>query len=575
MAIPVKTDKVPPERNPGEYGYVSKTLRFIFRRTLKVITFSKVRLSHGDRTLFRNADLLIRPEDRIGLVGPNGAGKSTVFRLIVGEESPDEGSVNIHPGKVVGYFSQDVGEMSGRTVMEETLSGAGRVFSIGEELSALEHRMGDPDNPLSDAEMDRYGELQSEFLARDGYDLETRAETVLTGLGIGEGRWSEAVENFSGGWKMRIALAKILLLNPDVLLIDEPTNHLDVETITWLEEWLRSFPGAIMMTSHDRDFMTRLCSRTIEVAAESITSYTGDYDFYLKEREIRREQLLAAYSRQQASIAKDEEFIARFAARASHAAQVQSRVKMLEKMERIVIPPDPKIMKLRLPEAKRSGDRIVEMTGLAKSWPLEDGRVHPVFSGITGTIVRGNRIALTGVNGAGKSTLLKLICEQTEATEGRCELGSSLEMGYFSQYSMDSLHPDSTIYDEVAKILPQASPGEIKSLLGAFQFSGDDVEKKVRILSGGEKSRVMLACMLAQPRNFLVLDEPTNHLDIVSREVLLEALQDFPGTIIIVSHDRYFLKHLVNRVFRIDHGHMDVFEGDYDYYLEKSGHPEG
>ena len=335
-----------------------------------MITLSKVRLSHGDRTLFKNADLLIRPNDRIGLVGPNGAGKSTVFRLIAGEESPDEGTVNIHPGTVLAYFSQDVGEMSGRTVMGETLSGAGRVFSIGEELSVLEHRMADPDNPLSDAEMERYGELQSEFLARDGYDLETRAETVLTGLGIGSSRWQEPVENFSGGWKMRIALAKILLLNPDVLLIDEPTNHLDVESISWLEEWLREFPGAIMMTSHDRDFMTRLCSRTVEVAAEAITSYTGDYDFYLKEREIRREQLVAAYSRQQASIAKDEEFIARFAARASHAAQVQSRVKMLEKMEKIVIPPDPKVMKIRLPEAKRSGDRIVEMTGLSKSWPL-------------------------------------------------------------------------------------------------------------------------------------------------------------------------------------------------------------
>ncbi len=540
-----------------------------------MITLSKVRLSHGDRTLFRNADLLIRPADRIGLVGPNGAGKSTVFRLISGEESPDEGCVNIHPGTVVGHFSQDTGEMTGRTVMEETLSGAGRVFSIGEELSVLEHRMGDPDNPLSDAEMDRYGELQSEFLARDGYELENRAETVLTGLGIGEGRWSEPVENFSGGWKMRIALAKILLLSPDVLLIDEPTNHLDVESISWLEQWLKEFPGAIMMTSHDRDFMTRLCSRTVEVAAESIISYTGDYDFYLKEREIRREQLLAAYSRQQASIAKDEEFIARFAARASHAAQVQSRVKMLEKMEKIVIPPDPRVMKIRLPEAKRSGDRIVEMTDLAKSWPLPDGGSHPVFSGISGTIVRGNKIALTGVNGAGKSTLLKLITGQTDASTGSCELGSSLETGYFSQYSMDQLHPESTIYDEVAGILPQASPGEIKSILGAFQFSGDDTEKKVGILSGGEKSRVMLACMLAQPRNFLVLDEPTNHLDIVSREVLLEALQDFPGTIIIVSHDRYFLKHLVNRVFRIDHGRMDVFEGDYDYYLEKSGHPEG
>jgi len=534
-----------------------------------MISFSKITLAHGERVLFKHSDLLIRPEDRIGLVGPNGAGKSTIFRLIAGEEKPDEGSISIHPDTVVGYFSQNVGEMSGRSLMEEVLSGAGRLSDIGKKLGQLEERMCDPDNPLSDQEMDHYGELQSEFLARDGYELETRAETILSGLGFPEDRWQERVERFSGGWKMRIALAKILLLNPDVLLIDEPTNHLDVETIAWLEEWLREFPGAIMMTSHDREFMTRLCSRTVEVAGESITTYSGDYEFYLREREIRREQLIAAYNRQQASIAKDEEFIARFAARASHAAQVQSRVKMLEKMDRIVIPPDPKIMKIQLPECKRSGDLVVEMKDLAKSWPREEGGDLPVFSGITGTIVRGNKIALTGVNGAGKSTLLKLISEQTAPSSGNCELGSSLEMGYFSQYSSDLLNPENTIFEELQQRLPSAKVGTLKGILGAFQFSGDDADKKIGILSGGEKSRVMLACMLAQPRNFLVLDEPTNHLDIVSREVLLEALQDFEGTLIIVSHDRYFLKHLVNRVFHIDHGHMDIFEGNYEYYLEK------
>ncbi|MEI8093632.1 MAG: ABC-F family ATP-binding cassette domain-containing protein [Spirochaetales bacterium] len=536
-----------------------------------MINLGQVKVTYGSRVLFRNADLLVRPGDKIGLVGPNGAGKTTVFRLITGEEHTDEGSVSIDPGVVVGYFSQDVGEMSGRTVLAEVLAGAGKVAAIGEQLSELEHRMGDASNPLSDKEMDLYGELQHEFMTRDGYELENRAETILEGLGVGKSRWQDPVETFSGGWKMRIALARILLLNPDALLIDEPTNHLDLETIVWLEGWLKEFPGALVMTSHDREFMTRICKRTVEVANQSITTYSGDYDFYLREREIRRDNLIAAKSRQDAMLAKENEFIARFAARASHASLVQSRVKMIEKIERIEVPRETKVMKVNFGDIKRSGDIVVDMKHLAKAWELPAGGTHPVFSGLNGTVVRTNKIAVTGVNGAGKSTLLKVITGQTDPTSGSSALGASVQMGYFSQYSGDLLHNDWTILEELQDRLPRESVGSLKNLIGAFQFSGDDADKRISVLSGGEKSRVMLACLLASPVNFLVLDEPTNHLDIASREVLLEALQDFEGTVMIVSHDRYFLKHLANRVFEIDHGALRVYEGRYEEYLESRG----
>ncbi len=551
-----------------------------------MIKLSGIRVAYGSRVILDDEDFLIRPGDRIGLVGPNGAGKTTLLRVIAGEESPDRGEACADPGTVVGYFSQDVGEMSGRTALEEVMAAAGAVWETGQRLADLERRMADPGaKPLSDAEMDRYGELQSEFLRRDGYGLESRAEAVLTGLGIGPSRFNEPVERFSGGWKMRIALARILVLQPDVLLMDEPTNHLDVESIVWLEQWLREFKGDLVMTSHDRDFMTRLCSRTVEVANGKVTVYSGDYDFYLREREIRREQLVATYNRQQAQFAKDEEFIAKFSARASHASLVQSRIKALEKIERVTLPPSQGAMRVQFVPCPRSGDQVVVMEGLSKSWPAHASAGsarhragepvaadHPVFSGLSGIVSRGDRIALTGVNGAGKSTLLKIIAGHAEATGGSVTVGASVRLGYFSQYSSDVLNPDRTIFEEVSERVPLASIGAIKAILGAFQFSGDDTEKRIHVLSGGERSRVMLACMLALPVNFLVLDEPTNHLDIQSREVLLESLAEFDGTILIVSHDRYFLRHLATRVFEIDRGKLNVYEGDYRYYLEKSIH---
>jgi ATP-binding cassette subfamily F protein 3 len=536
-----------------------------------MVNLSNIRVAFGERVIFDKGDFLLRPGDKVGLVGPNGAGKTTLFKVICGVEPPDEGTVSMDPGTVIGYFSQEVGEMAGRSALEEVLAGAGRIYEAGREMAVLEHRMAEADGPgLSDAEMDRYGELQMEFQRGNGYELENRAEAILTGLGIGKDRFGLPVESFSGGWKMRIALARILLLDPDVLLMDEPTNHLDLESIVWLEEWLRTFKGDLVMTSHDREFMTRICTRTVEVASGAITTYAGDYEFYLRERAVRREQLIASQKRQAAMLAKEEEFIARFGARASHAAQVQSRVKTIEKIERIVIPPDPKEMKVRFARVDRSGDVVVRMDALSKTWARPDGSPHPVFHGLTGVVKRLDKIALTGINGAGKSTLLKIITGQAEASGGSCTLGSGVRTGYFSQYSSDILVPGRTVYQEVEERIPRASEGVIKNILGAFQFSGDDVDKKVGVLSGGEKSRVMLACILAVPVNFLVLDEPTNHLDIASREVLLEALREFEGTLMIVSHDRWFLRHLSTRVFEIDQGSLKVYDSGYGDYLSRT-----
>ena len=538
-----------------------------------MIHLSNITKRFGDRVLYQDAGFMVRPEDKIGLVGPNGAGKTTIFELISGLDAPDGGTISIDPGVVIGYFSQDVGEMSGRSALEETLAGAGRVSELGQEIARMEKRLEDcATDPMTDEEMsrlmERFGEAQLEFQQRGGYDLESRAQEVLTGLGIDAGKWNRPVESFSGGWKMRIALAQILLLNPDVLLMDEPTNHLDLESIMWVEKWLKDFKGALVMTSHDREFMNRICKRTVEIANKSITTYSGNYDFYLREREVRRQQLEAAAKRQADMLAKEEEFIARFAARASHAAQVQSRVKKLEKIDRIELPPEARKIKFEFASAPRSGNDVVKMDNLCKEWPTPEGGIHPVFSGLTGIVQRLDKIAVTGVNGAGKSTLLKIITGQAKASLGSCTLGASLNVGYFSQYSCDLLNPEKTIFDEVSSRVPQASVGWVKNLLGAFLFSGDDSDKKIKMLSGGEKSRVMLACILSQPVNFLVLDEPTNHLDIDSREVLLNALKDFEGTIMIVSHDRYFLRAIANRVFEIDHGHLRIYEGRYDEYLE-------
>jgi ATP-binding cassette subfamily F protein 3 len=418
--------------------------------------------------------------------------------------------------------------------------------------------------------VEKYGDYQLEFEARDGYTLDTRAKEVLTGLGIGPEDYDRPVEAFSGGWKMRIELAKILALKPDALLMDEPTNHLDMESIIWLEEWLKSYKGALLMTSHDREFMNRVVNRIVEVANRSITVYSGNYDFYLREREIRREQLLSSHKKQADMLAKEEEFIARFAARASHAAQVQSRVKKLEKIERIEIPVEERTMQFTFPTPPRSGTEVVKFQALAKVYEKEDGAKKLVFKNLRGQVQRLDKIAVVGVNGAGKSTLLKIMAGAVEPTEGSCVVGPSVRVGYFSQSALDVLNPSKTIFEEICDRIPEATIGYVRNLLGAFNFSQDDVYKKIGILSGGEKSRVVLATILATPVNFLILDEPTNHLDIRSREVLLESIQKFEGTVIMVSHDRHFLKAIASRVFEIDHGELLPYEGNFDYYLSKT-----
>jgi len=539
-----------------------------------MIHLSNITKQHGSQVLFREASFQILPGTRSGLVGPNGAGKTSLFRIITGEEEVDAGEISLAKKTTIGYFSQDVGDMAGRSALDEVMAVSAETVRLAGELKRMEEQMG---LPMSDADMEgllsRYGTAMEEFEHRGGYDLDSRAQEVLTGLGIGPDRFHNPVESFSGGWRMRVALAGILTLQPDVLLLDEPTNHLDVESIIWLEEWIATeFKGALLMTSHDRDFMNRVVTRIIEVANKTVTTYGGNYDFYERERDIRREQLLASHKRQQDMLAKEEDFIARFAARASHAAQVQSRVKKIEKIERIEIPPEEKAVRFTFNDPPRSGDDVVAMADLAKSWQNPDGSVQPVFSGVSGVIKRLTKIAVVGVNGAGKSTLLKVIAGEAEPSAGSVVIGANVELGYFSQHAMEVLDPKKTIFETVQDVIPLATIGVIRNLLGSFLFQGDDVEKRIENLSGGEKSRVVLATLLARPVNFLVLDEPTNHLDIKSREILLNALANFAGTVILVSHDRHFLRLLVDRVIEVDHGEMRLYDGNYDYYLSKTQH---
>lgn len=537
-----------------------------------MVSFNAVTKQQGSKILYSNGSFQINPGEKIGLVGPNGAGKTTVFRIVMGEESVDAGSVS-RPDKIrVGYFSQNIEEMKGRSVLAEVMS-AGNLSTLNDEIKMLEEKLQDPN--LNEDDMmktvERYGDLQAEFESVGGYDLESRAKEILGGLGFSNEDMLVDVGQYSGGWKMRVSLAKILLLMPDVLLMDEPTNHLDVESIIWLESWLKNFKGSVLMTSHDRDFLNRLVTKIIEIANRTITTYGGNYDFYEKERDIRKEQLIAAAKRQEDMLAKEEEFIARFAARASHAAQVQSRVKKIEKIDRIEIPVEDKVMEFVWPVPPRGGEEVVKFQNLGKTWKLQDGREKKVFSGATALVKRLDRVAVVGINGAGKSTLLKIITGQTESTEGTCQVGASISVGYFSQNSLDVLDPKKTILQEVESRVPNSSIGSIRNLLGAFLFSGDEVEKKISVLSGGEKSRVLLACILSHPVNFLVLDEPTNHLDIRSREVLLKAIKDFPGTVMMVSHDRYFLREITTRVFEIDKNQLMTYDMKYNEYLDKKG----
>lgn len=534
-----------------------------------MITVSNLSKSYGGQVLYQNGSFFIGAGEKVGLVGPNGAGKTSLFRLLVGEERADSGTVDYPKSLRVCYFSQNVGELKGRSALEEVIHGNPRLGFLKTEIKKIETALEEGD--YSDELLEKLGDYQTEFEKLGGYEIEYKAAEVLTGLGIMPEAHQRPVESFSGGWKMRIALAKVLAQNPEFILMDEPTNYLDVESIIWLEDWLKSFKGAVFMTSHDRDFMNGLVKKIVEVNHKTITVYSGNYDFYEKEREIRREQLIASSERQQAMLQKEEEFIAKFAARASHAAQVQSRVKKLDKIDRIEVMPEDQAINFEFPKPPRSGNDVVKMESVAKVYVSPEGAEKKVFSGVSGVVKRLERVAVVGVNGAGKSTLLKVIAGLTDATLGKAEVGANVQIGYFSQYSMDVLNPNKTVFEEVRDRVKDKSDGYMRNLLAAFLFRGDDVEKKVSVLSGGEKSRLILATILTNPCNLLILDEPTNHLDIRSREVLVEALKAFEGTILIVSHDRHFLKQLTTQVAQVGQGGVTFYPGSYTEYLSRYG----
>ena len=538
-----------------------------------MISFSRISKQYGRQVLFVDASFQLNPGEKVGLVGPNGSGKTTLYRMIVGEEVADEGDVSVPKKLTIGYFRQDVEEMSGRSVLDEAILGSGRVGDLHHELEQLQNAMSDPARADEmDRILSRFGEVQEEYDHLGGYALEAQAREVLAGLGFDDDQVDGDVGALSGGWKMRVAMARVLLGRPDVLLMDEPTNHLDIESIIWLESFLKSLPGALLMTSHDREFMNRIVTKIAEIDGGEITSYSGNYDFYERERAIRETNREAAYARQQAMLAKEQRFIERFSAHAAKAAQVQSRVKALEKIEKIELPKKRQVVKFDFRTPARSGEQVAVLEGVTKKY----GR-RVVHDGLTLTIRRGERWCVMGKNGAGKSTLLKMVAGVLPPDAGAVKLGASLEMGYFAQQALDLLNPDFTIEEQLQHDFPHESIGALRNLAGAFQFSGDDTDKKVRALSGGEKTRLVLARMLLNPPNFLVLDEPTNHLDLATKEMLLDSLKDFDGTMLFVSHDREFLRGLSNRVLELGgesgtEAQPHAYPGSYIEYVERTGH---
>jgi ATPase subunit of ABC transporter with duplicated ATPase domains len=538
-----------------------------------MISFSKIYKQYGKQILFVDASFQLNPGEKVGLVGPNGAGKTTLFRMIVGEESPDEGDVSVPRKLSIGYFKQDVEEMAGRSVLDEAIAGSGRLGDLHHELEALQQAMSDPARADDmDRILARFGEVQEEYEHLGGYGLEAQAREVLHGLGFEDERIDADVGALSGGWKMRVAMARVLLGRPDVLLMDEPTNHLDIESIIWLEGFLKSLSGALLMTSHDREFMNRVVSKIAEIDSGEITVYSGNYDFYERERAIREANREAAYARQQAMLAKEQRFIERFAAHAAKAAQVQSRVKALEKIEKIELPRRRRVVKFDFRPPPRSGDQVAVIEDVSKAY---GPRV--IYDHLNMTIRRGERWCVMGKNGAGKTTLLRMVAGALRPDRGEVKLGASLKMGYFAQQALDLLDPDLTIEEQLQKDFPNESIGTLRNLAGAFQFSGDDIDKQVRSLSGGEKTRLVMARMLLNPPNFLVLDEPTNHLDMATKEMLIDALSDFEGTMLFVSHDRAFLRALSNRVLELGgetgrERDPHLYLGSYVEYVARTGH---
>jgi len=542
-----------------------------------MIRLDNISKQNGHQLLFIDASMGIMKGEKVGLVGPNGAGKSTLFRMIAGQDQADDGQVTIETGMTIGYFSQDVGEMSGQSAVAAVMDGVGPASKLAAEMAQLEAAMVDPDQLANmDALVERYGEVQHRFEELDGYALDARAREVLAGLSFSQERMDSDVGLLSGGWKMRVALARILVMRPDGMLLDEPSNHLDLESLIWLEAFLKNYDGALLMTSHDRAFMNRIIGKVVEIDGGCLTTYSGDYDFYEQQRALNEKQRQAQFDRQQAMMAKEIKFIERFKARASHAAQVQSRVKKLDKIEKIELPRRRQAVQFEFRAPPRSGDDVASFRGVHKAYGS-----HSIYAGLDFAVRRKERWCILGANGAGKSTLLKMAVGETEPDQGKVVVGSNVRIGYFAQHSMDLLDGDDTIFESLDKSFPQAGQAPLRTLAGCFGFSGDDIEKSCRVLSGGEKARLVMAKMLFDPPNFLVLDEPTNHLDMATKEMLVAALAEFEGTMLFVSHDRHFLGALSNRVLELTQDGVHQYGGGYTEYVARTGqeapglHPGG
>jgi ATP-binding cassette subfamily F protein 3 len=529
-----------------------------------MIQLSSAGKRFGPKLLFNDLDWLITPRDRVGLVGANGTGKSTLLKILGGLESLDYGTVTPAKNMTFGYLPQDGLQLSGRTVFDECMSVFSDLRSLEQEMEELAHKMGELDHTSSEYAQvaDRYQRITGEFRVHDGYALDSQVGTVLDGLGFRKEDWTRQTEEFSGGWQMRIALAKLLLAKPNLLLLDEPTNHLDLETRNWLEQYLLQYPFAYILISHDRYFLDVTVDRIVEIWNKRVQFYSGNYEKYLQQKQDRRDSLVAAYKNQRERIEQLEAFINRFRAQATKAKQVQSRIKELEKINRIEIPPDEKTIHFSFPQPNPSGRLVVECAGVAKSYGAKE-----VFREVDFTIQRGDRIALVGVNGAGKSTLIKLLAGIEPLTAGALQLGHNVEPDYFAQDQYKELDPTRRMLDDLSDVAGQKSMTELRGVLGCFLFSEDDVFKPIGVLSGGERNRYALARMLLHPSNFLLLDEPTNHLDLRAKDVLLESLEKYNGTVVFVSHDRYFIDKLATRVFEIGDGRVEVFPGNYEDYV--------
>jgi ATPase subunit of ABC transporter with duplicated ATPase domains len=539
-----------------------------------MIVLDNVSKHYGRRLLLVEASFQLNPGDKVGLVGPNGSGKSTLFRLISGEEKPDDGIVQVPKRVSIGYFRQDAGEMSGRSVIDEAIAGSGRLGDLHHELAELEKAMSDPERADEmDQILERFGEVQGEYQQLGGYELEARAKEVLAGLGFHEDQVSGDVGALSGGWRMRVSIAKVLIGKPDVLLLDEPTNHLDIESILWLEGFLRASEAAVLMTCHDRDFMNRVVDRLVAIDEGELVEYGGNYDFYDRERAVRAREAEAAYARQQAMLKKEERFIERFERHVAKAAQVQSRIKKLDKIDKLEPPRRRELVPFEFRTPPRSGNDVVTLQAISKRY---GERV--IYDAFDFEVKRGERWCIMGVNGAGKTTLLKMVAGVTKPDSGTVKLGASLKMGYFAQSSLEILDPSISVYEQIDRTFPLATTPSKRSLLGAFDFPGDEIDKRISVLSGGERSRLVLAQMLFDPPNFLVLDEPTNHLDLDTKEMLVKTLANFDGTMLFVSHDRTFLKGLATKVLDLSGGGEGtsrkplVFHSSYDKWVEKTGH---